>query len=278
MKIVSEVYLGQAKPGSGSGGGGGEPVDYTKVVSKTKNMPVASASNANMVYLYDGVTNQTYTNGYVYQNQKVGTYTDTVTFTPATLSGTTVTATTGALSSLCAQYIRGNITAITNGTMTFDSMSDLWVFVGKDANNNTIGTFQIYQDDYIDAGFTFTGTPQDGDVVSFTCTITEISSTYAWVRIDVQPQPTPAQIGAVSKKTAVRIISTTDWNIATNTATITVNGVTPDNTVIVSPTPISAQRYAEAGVICSSQENNSLTFICTTIPDVDININVLILN
>ena len=112
------------------GNGGGGSVDYTKVVSKTKTMPAASADNLDIIYMYDGATDATYTHGYVYENVRTATYTDTVTFEPATLSGTVVTATAGALSNLCAQYITGDITSIVSGTLTYLQAGDLWLLTG----------------------------------------------------------------------------------------------------------------------------------------------------
>ena len=186
---------------TGSGGG----VDETKVIVLSDTIPTADADSLGKFYCYKGTTNQNYTHGYVYECvEGQPTYIDTVTFEPATISGTVVTATNNALAGLCAEYITGDITSIVSGTLTYDESGDLWTFVGKDSEDNTVGTFQLYTQDYEDAGFTFTGTAQDGDVVAFTCTITE-SSTYVWERIDLQPAP---ELG--------RYLST--WNCATGLA------------------------------------------------------------
>ena len=186
--------------------GGAGSIDEDRIIIKSEEIPAASEDELGKFYCYSGVTNQNFGHGYVYEcvaNEPV--YTDSVEFVPATLSGTVVTATSGALAGLCATYIQGDITAITNGTLTYDDMSSLWRFVGKDAEDNTVGNFQIYQTDYEDAGFTFTGTPEEGDVVAFTCTITEVGTPYSWVRIDVQPA---AKLG--------RYLS--GWNCATGLA------------------------------------------------------------
>lgn len=167
-------------------GGGGGDVDTTKVVNKASVLPTAGSSNLGKVYMYSGETDTNYTHGYIYECQVTTAYEDTTTFQPATISGTVVTATSGAVADLCSEYITGDITEIVSGTMTYDNTGALWVFVGKDSENNTVGTFQIYQSDYEEEGFTFTGTPEDGDVVSFETEITT-SSTYSWVRLDVQP-------------------------------------------------------------------------------------------
>ncbi|MBQ3785019.1 MAG: tail fiber protein [Alphaproteobacteria bacterium] len=56
-----------------------------------------------------------------------------------------------------------------------------------DAEDNVILSYQQYTGDWEAVGFTFTGTYEDGDVVSFERNIT---ATYAWVRVDVQPDLT----------------------------------------------------------------------------------------
>ena len=170
---------------SGNGGGGGS-VDYSKVVSKTKTMPVASADNANIIYLYDGSTNATYTHGYIYENVKTATYTGTVSFEAATLSGTTVACSGDNFANFLTEA-GADPTPIVSGTMTYEADATGWRLVGKDANNNTVSSFLEYNEDYQDAGFTFTGRPQDEDVIAFTCAIEEASATYTWTRINVQP-------------------------------------------------------------------------------------------
>jgi hypothetical protein len=65
------------------------------------------------------------------------------------------------------------------------------------------------------------------------------------------------------------------WN--NNTQTVTATGVTANNTVIVAPDPASITDYTSAGIYCSAQGSNSLTFTCDTEPSVDIDVNVVIL-
>ena len=67
------------------------------------------------------------------------------------------------------------------------------------------------------------------------------------------------------------------WDSSTNTQTITVSGVTANNTVFVAPAPVSNADYAAAGVMCTAQAANSLTFTCTNIPSNNITLNVVIL-
>lgn len=66
-------------------------------------------------------------------------------------------------------------------------------------------------------------------------------------------------------------------NWSSNTQTITVQGVTATNTIIVSPIPTDAEDYAAAGILCTGQATNALTFTCQTVPASDLQVNIVIL-
>lgn len=70
-------------------------------------------------------------------------------------------------------------------------------------------------------------------------------------------------------------LTVADWS--SNTQTVTVTGVTASNIVIVSPAPASAADYAAAGIVCTAQAADSLTFTCDTVPTNAITVNVVIL-
>lgn len=69
-----------------------------------------------------------------------------------------------------------------------------------------------------------------------------------------------------------------NWTTPLNTQTVTVNGVTSSNNVIVSYEPTSREYWLAAGVYCYAQGTNSLSFSCVNIPSVDIDANVLIIS
>lgn len=75
--------------------------------------------------------------------------------------------------------------------------------------------------------------------------------------------------------TTTGTLAVTDWS--NSSQTITVNGVTATNTVFVSPAPASASDYASAGIICTAQGTDSLTFSCQTTPTNNLTVNVVIL-
>ena len=225
-------------------------LDTSKVVNADV-LPTAGADNLGYFYLYTGATDANYTHGYIYENKKTSTYTDSVTFEPATLSGTVVTATAGALSSLCAEYITGDITSIVSGTLVYLAAGDLWLLTGKDAEDNTVGSFQVYTPDYEAAGFTFTGTPVNGDVIAFTCTIEETGATYAWVRQDVQPQPAkelPSQTGNTGK-----FLTTDGTNASWSDKPLTNNTTRPGSVAIIG----SSQGNYSVGIGTGAQSTGN---------------------
>ena len=58
--------------------------------------------------------------------------------------------------------------------------------------------------------------------------------------------------------------------------TITVEGMTAEAKIIVSPAPASLDAYGAVGVRCTEQEANSLTFSCDSAPESDLTVNILI--
>ena len=59
--------------------------------------------------------------------------------------------------------------------------------------------------------------------------------------------------------------------------TITVSGVTASGNVLVAPSPASQEAYAAAGIKCTAQAANSLTFTCKTAPTEALTVNVVLL-
>ena len=59
--------------------------------------------------------------------------------------------------------------------------------------------------------------------------------------------------------------------------TVTVSGVTASNVVIVAPAPDSQDNYTAAGIKCTAQSQNALTFVCTETPAAAVIVNVVIL-
>lgn len=66
-------------------------------------------------------------------------------------------------------------------------------------------------------------------------------------------------------------------NWPSNTQSVTVQGVTTTNTIFAGAAPNSVHDYDAAGVICTAQTTNNLTFECVNVPNNDITVNVLIM-
>lgn len=63
-----------------------------------------------------------------------------------------------------------------------------------------------------------------------------------------------------------------------NAQTVVATGVTANNNVIVAPDPANIEDYTGAGIRCTTQAANALTFECDSAPDSAIVVNVLILS
>lgn len=72
-------------------------------------------------------------------------------------------------------------------------------------------------------------------------------------------------------------LTTSGWS--SNTQTVTVSGVSATETAqLITPTPAIASQsaYYEAGIMCTNQAENSLTFTCQTVPTSNLTVYVVI--
>ncbi|MGM9587244.1 MAG: hypothetical protein ACI3VA_07155 [Candidatus Limivicinus sp.] len=83
-------------------------------------------------------------------------------------------------------------------------------------------------------------------------------------------------LGAVNMVNQVVTLSSGSWS--GNTQTVSVAGVTSGNTILVGYNPDSYEAFVDAAIRCTSQSDGQLTFACESIPDMDVNVNVVILN
>ena len=74
------------------------------------------------------------------------------------------------------------------------------------------------------------------------------------------------------KSTTVSL-GTSGWS--SNSKTVNVTGISSSSDVIVSPAPASYDDYTSAGIYCSAQGSDTLTFTCTTTPSNAITVNIL---
>ena len=85
-------------------------------------------------------------------------------------------------------------------------------------------------------------------------------------------------LDAKQEKAKTALVSLAPGSWSSNKQTVNVSGITANNIVIVTPAPTSLSAYGEAGVYCSAQAAGKLTFTCTEVPSVTLNVNVIILN
>lgn len=82
-----------------------------------------------------------------------------------------------------------------------------------------------------------------------------------------------------SKAPKYRTVTLTAAGWSSNTQTVTVSGVLADESAqLIQPMPAIASQnaYITAGIICSGQAANQLTFKCSTVPTNDISLYVVI--
>lgn len=141
-----------------------------------EEMPEATADLLGTIVQYIGETDSSYTHGYIYECKEKEI--NTITFDPDTISCD------GDDFMAFVKSVSDDYESVVSGTMTYMYAGDIWKFVGKDSEGETVVTYQQYTGDFEAAGFTFTGTFEDEDVVSFE---RETETSYEWGRIDVQP-------------------------------------------------------------------------------------------
>lgn len=87
-----------------------------------------------------------------------------------------------------------------------------------------------------------------------------------------------ASIKALDFTKSVVTLSRTGWTESEGTSVqdVAVTGVTDDNIVFVAPSPAFCEAYALAGIYATAQGTDTLTFACSNVLGVDVEVNVLI--
>ena len=79
----------------------------------------------------------------------------------------------------------------------------------------------------------------------------------------------------LTKVNSTITLAAADWS--SNTQTVTVTGMTATGVVLVSPDPTDQAAYTSAGILCTAQAADSLTFTCSTTPTGDLDVVVVML-
>ena len=88
-----------------------------------------------------------------------------------------------------------------------------------------------------------------------------------------------AGLDTIKPKAVAVTLPAASWDTAAKTQTVSVAGVLADETkqaITPTPTPASWEAAGLAGVRCSAQAVGKLTFVCSTVPTVDLTYHVLI--
>ena len=89
--------------------------------------------------------------------------------------------------------------------------------------------------------------------------------------------PNKAYVDSKAPTSVTVTLTTSGWS--SNTQTVTVSGVVASETAqLITPTPAIASQsaYYEAGIMCTNQGTNSLTFTCQTVPTSNLTVYVVI--
>ena len=84
---------------------------------------------------------------------------------------------------------------------------------------------------------------------------------------------------AAKPKSIMITLTSAGWDSTAKTQTVTVTGVKASETAqMITPTPALASQtaYYDAGILCTGQAANSLTFTCKTVPTGDLTVYVVI--
>ena len=130
-------------------------------------------------------------------------------------------------------------------------------------------------DMFASTGGTFTGTPEINTTYylsldNMVVRETEIATLKGYVG---------SMIDAAGPKTAAVTLTTSGWDSTAKTQTVTVTGVSATETAqLITPVPALASQaaYYDAGIKCTGQAANSLTFTADTVPAENLTVYVTI--
>lgn len=239
----------------------------TQLIPLKVGVTPSIANYIGRILQYTGATDANYTNGYFYKA------TGNIVNVPASVTCEEVSSYSKTISLDIDGFINYMATlGYWKGTIE-DWLNNYGEFIyDVDANTLSWSWYGTFPDTATALQyFTFSPAATSGERIiwrtyNYVAAHTEVQNA-AWTQVQTQP-------GAVSP-TVMPTLLVANWS--SNSQMITVQGVTASNNVIVSPAPASASDWASAGIICTAQSTNSLTFTCTQTPSNDITVNVAIL-
>ena len=124
-------------------------------------------------------------------------------------------------------------------------------------------------------GGTFSGTPE----INTTYYLSSDNMVVRETEIATLNGYVGSMIDAAGPKTAAVTLSASGWDSTAKTQTVTVTGVSATETAqLITPVPALASQtsYYDAGIKCTGQAANSLTFTADTVPTADLTVYVTI--
>lgn len=158
--------------------------------------------------------------------------------------------------------------------LTYGYDGTTWTKVGTDVS---VPQFSLGSPGLIvgsdEDGTVFAETDGTGSVKGWdtlTAQVTTIDGEVQTAQSDI----TALQSGKQNTITAVTVtLTVAGW--ADNQQTVSASNVTASNIVWVSPAPTSFTAYGEAGIRATAQGSGTITFQCTTVPTVEITVEVV---
>lgn len=98
-----------------------------------------------------------------------------------------------------------------------------------------------------------------------------------WDKIDAWAQGINQAIGKPAVRKVLVALKASSWDTASNTQAVAVQGILADESkqlIVPVPRSSSSRSYEEAGIRCTAQSKDSLTFSADIVPDVDIGLFV----
>lgn len=213
-------------------------------------------------------------------------------------------------------YIKNNKTLIEGITTSKVNVNDIINNLATNATNKPLSAAQgVVLKELIDAITVPTKVSELENDSGYLTSYTETDPTVpSWAKAQTKPTYTASEVGALpyttpiptalsdlSEDTAHRVVTdeektawnakadapksvsvtlaSASWDSTAKTQTVTVTGVSATETAqMVTPTPAMASQtaYYEAGILCTGQAADSLTFTCTTAPTEDLTVYVVI--
>ena len=93
----------------------------------------------------------------------------------------------------------------------------------------------------------------------------------------VQNKVISAALKLLESKHTTKTATLTAAGWSDKSQTVSVEGVTASNTILVAPDSASQEVWGKAGIVCTAQSAGSLTFKCKSVPTAAVTANIVIL-